>query len=171
MVYDDVLDSDGDAAQRPRIGRANGLVATDKARRLVLSCAPIASSDCVDRGISRKISGIDTALEFGERHHWHYFIPCEDRTAFDEARAGGCKRPCPSFRGAPLGASPESITTTGSMGFRARAKWRIHDVHLPSGNDEPSPLPHSLGLIHAGLRGDRMDIRTPSTTHLTDARA
>src|SRR6266567_7571457 len=28
-----------------------------------------------------------------------------------------------------------------------------------------APLPHSLGLIHAG----RMDIRTPSTTHLTDA--
>src|SRR6266700_185347 len=28
-----------------------------------------------------------------------------------------------------------------------------------------APLPHSLGLIHAG----RMDIRTPSTTHLTEA--
>src|SRR6266567_7818023 len=28
-----------------------------------------------------------------------------------------------------------------------------------------APLPHSLRLIHAG----RMDIRTPSTTHLTDA--
>ena len=32
-----------------------------------------------------------------------------------------------------------------------------------------NPLPHSLGLIHAGLRKGRMDIRTPSTTHLTDA--
>jgi hypothetical protein len=31
-----------------------------------------------------------------------------------------------------------------------------------------NPLPHALRLIHA-VRGGRMDTKTPSTTHLTDA--
>jgi hypothetical protein len=33
--------------------------------------------------------------------------------------------PTPSFRGARLGASPESITMIGVYGFRARAKARV----------------------------------------------
>jgi len=32
--------------------------------------------------------------------------------------------------GARIGASPESITTSGGYGFRACAKWRIYDVQL-----------------------------------------
>jgi signal recognition particle subunit SRP54 len=45
------------------------------------------------------------------------------RTGEEEMRSAS--NPTPSFRGAPLGASPESITTIGVYGFRARAKARV----------------------------------------------
>ena len=50
---------------------------------MVLSCASIASQRLRDRGVGRKIAGIDTALEFGKRDHRHYFLD-GDRTAFTD---------------------------------------------------------------------------------------
>src|SRR6266849_1632333 len=77
------LNAHGDAAQRPCTCRGDGLVATDKgADGFVMRADRF--QRLRDRGIRRKIAGIDTALEFGERHPWHYFIPCGDRTAFTE---------------------------------------------------------------------------------------
>jgi len=68
---DDVLDPDGDAAQRTCARRADGLVATDKGTDgLVMRADRL--QRLRDRGISRKIAGIDTALKFGERHHWRH---------------------------------------------------------------------------------------------------
>jgi hypothetical protein len=77
-----------------------------------------------DRGISRNITGIDPALEFGERHHWHYFIPCEDRTGFTERERMG-QAALPVIPGRATWREPGIHNHGQEYGFRACAKWRI----------------------------------------------
>jgi hypothetical protein len=45
-----------------------------------------------DRRFRRKLAAIDTALEFGERHHWHRFLK-ERPARFYEAGRDGASAP------------------------------------------------------------------------------
>ncbi len=67
---DDVFDAHRDTAQRPGAYRVDGLGTTGKG-----ADGSVMGADrfkrLVDRRIGRKIVGIDTALEFSERDHWH----------------------------------------------------------------------------------------------------
>src|SRR5229473_521017 len=70
---DDVLDPDGDAAQRPGTCGADGLTTTHKGADGFFVRADRLKR-LGDGGTGRKIARIDPALKFGKRHHWHYSL-------------------------------------------------------------------------------------------------
>src|SRR6202790_2834436 len=76
---DDVLESPRDAAQRPGTRRARAVGTADKSANGFLMRADRLKR-LADRRIRRKIAGIDTALEFGERDHG--IVSFEDWKAF-----------------------------------------------------------------------------------------
>ena len=87
---DNVLDADRNAAQRPGTCRADRLGAAHKgADGFVMSLGRLTRLG--NRRIGRKLAGIDPALEFGKRHHWHY-SPAATGPLLRSARGSG-KRP------------------------------------------------------------------------------
>ena len=123
----------------------------------------------LDRRIGRKIAGIDTALEFSERDHWHRSLT--ETAPVLRTGSGSGKRMGAIFpwfgqtiaviAGREQSARTRNPTTDREYGFRARARRRIPEM---TGRKPPSPLLQ----VDPCCRGGRMDTRTPSTTHLTD---
>ncbi len=108
---DDVLDADGDAAQRTCARRTGVLrTADERADGLVMLVGRLTGPG--NRVIGRKIAVVDTALEFGERHHRH-FSPNETGPLL-RTRAGSGKR----SGYAPPPARPEM---TGAPPFPTRS--------------------------------------------------
>jgi len=117
---DDVLDADGDAAQRARTRRADGLRTTDESADGFVMRGDRFTRLC-DCGIGRNLAGIDTALEFGKRHHWHY-SPTATGPLLRTAWGSGKRPPIIPWR---VKREPGIHNHDREYGFRACAKRRI----------------------------------------------